>query len=535
MMDVELNSWLMFDHAEGHHGDDEIVTGFSGSGEVHRETYREMSKRAQQLMHALDHLGLERGVPVATLGWNTYRHLEAYFAVPCTGRVLHTLNLRLGPKELGYIIDHAGDEAILVDADLLPLLEQVGALPKVRHLIVMGRPGSDVALPTNAIDYEELIAGEPDTYDRFDIPERTPLGLCYTSGTTGRPKGALYSHRSTFLHALMVTSGGGLSLGPPDSALAVVPMFHANAWGVPYAGTLVGAKQVFAAGPLEPATVVDLMVREEVTVAAGVPTVWLAVAETLASTGIRLPGLRHIVCGGAQPPRSLIERYRDEFGIAMVQAWGMTEMSPVGSVAWPKARMRHWDDDRLLDSVGAMAGLPVPAVDMTLRGDEGEEVPWDGASMGVLHVRGPWVIDGYLHGEGKESFTDDGWFRTGDVAIGTPDGYMVIADRTKDLIKSGGEWISSVELEAAIMARPEVLEAAVIAMPDPTWQERPLACVVLRRGTTLTLDDARRHLEAAGFARWQLPDRLEVIDEVPKTSVGKFDKKALRARFLAEE
>ena len=529
MMDVELNSWLLFEHAARHFPEVEIVTQPAG-GKRHRTNYGEFSARAQQLMHALDRLGLEAGDRVATLAWNHHRHLELYFAVPCSGRVLHTLNLRLSPEDLGFIVQDADDRAIFVDPDLLPLLERLeGALAGVRHVVVLSDRVPEGA-PKGAVAYEELLAGEATSYPRKDIPERTPLGICYTSGTTGRPKGAVYTHRSTFLHSLGVTSGAALGLGPQDAVLPVVPMFHANAWGTPFAATLVGAKQVFAAGPLDPAALVELMHSEAVTVAAGVPTIWIAAAPEFARQG-RPPALRHMTCGGSQPPRALIELYMRDFGIAVVQGWGMTETSPVASLSWPKHRMRDWPESKLLDTVRAQAGLPLPTVDIRIVDDSGAEVPADGRSMGQLLVRGPWIVDSYWKGAGAEQFTEDGWFRTGDVAIASPDGYFVIADRTKDLIKSGGEWISSVDMEAALMAMPEVLEAAVIAIPDEKWGERPLAAVVAREGATVSADAVRSHLESSGWAKWQLPDRIEVVDEVPKTSVGKFDKKALRARF----
>jgi fatty-acyl-CoA synthase len=316
-------------------------------------------------------------------------------------------------------------------------------------------------------------------------------------------------------------------------------MFHANAWGMPYAATMVGAKQVFFAGALDAAAFVDLLAAERVTVAAAVPSVWLAVADTLAervgvgggSGGSVLPDLRHIICGGAQPPRALIERYATEFGLRIVQAWGMTETSPLASVAWPQERMRDWPEERITEAARTQAGLPLPGVAVSIRDEEGHEVPRDGEAMGDLCVRGPWVVDSYLHGLGTENFTDDGWFKTGDVAVGSPDGYFVIADRTKDLIKSGGEWISSVDMEAAVMRMDGVAEAAVIAVPDPKWQERPLVCVVLADGATVDVASVRDHLLDSGFAKWQLPERVEVIDEVPKTTVGKFDKKVLRGRF----
>jgi fatty-acyl-CoA synthase len=530
MMDLPLNIWLLFEHAARHFGDTELVTRELTSGTEHRTTYTEFSGRAQQLMHALDDLGLEPGATVATLQWNHYRHLECYFGIPCSGRVMHTLNMRLSADELSYIIGHAGDRAIIVDADLLPVLEKIGDLPdSVEHLIVIGDHAPSSALPA-MVGYEDLLADQPTVYPRRDIPENAALGLCYTSGTTGRPKGAVYTHRSTFLHSQAVTSGAAFSFGPQDCVMPVVPMFHANAWGVPFAATAVGAKQVFAPGAMDPAAMVKLFHDEGITVSAGVPTIWLSMADEIAKQG-RPPKLRHVLCGGSQPPLALIKRYQQEFDIPIVQAWGMTETSPLASVAWPKAHMLDWGDDRLDDVVRRQAGIPLPGVDVSIRDADGNEAAWDGEAMGDLYVRGPWVVDSYLHGDGAENFTGDGWFRTGDVAIGSPDGYFVIADRTKDLIKSGGEWISSVDMEAAIMAMDDVIEAAVIAVPDPKWQERPIACVVPKPGTSVTLEAVHSHLASRGFAKWQLPDRVEIIDEVPKTGVGKFDKKVLRSRF----
>lgn len=538
MMDAPLNSWLLFGHAATHFGSTEVVTRL-GPGDVHRYTYADFARRAQQLMHALDRLGIPQGERIATLGWNSYRHLECYFAVPCTGRVLHTLNLRLSPAELGWIIADADDRAIFLDADLLPLLEQVPEhdLRGVRHIVVFSSgaaprsalPGLP-ALP-GLIGYEELIGGESGTYQPKPVDERAPLGICYTSGTTGRPKGVVYTHRSTVLHSFAVSSGAGFGLGPRDCVLPVVPMFHANAWGMPHAAVAVGAKQVFLAGPLDAAALAQTCAEERVTVTAGVPTVWLALAEELASHPRPLPALRHIFCGGSQPPRALIERYLREFGVEIVQVWGMTETSPLASIAWPKHAMREWSSDRLTAQVRSQAGLPLPGVDVSIRGVDGQEVSSDGATMGDLYVRGPWVADCYWKSAGPEQFGEDGWFRTGDVAIGSPEGYFVIADRSKDLIKSGGEWISSVDMEADIMSMPQVAEAAVVAVPDPKWQERPLAFVVVNDAAHVTLDAVRGHLESLGWARWQLPDRVEVIDRIPTTSVGKFDKKVLRARL----
>ena len=532
MMDTPLTTWLLFSPAGRHHRDAEIVSRRS-SGQVDRSTMGAFAARAQQLMHALDRLGVPVGARVASLAYNGDRHLEAYFAVPCTARVLHTLNVRLSAEELIFIVNDAEDEVLLVEAEFLPLIEQVlPHTPGLRHVIVLDGP-ADASLGSGVswASYEELIAGESSDYDPLVLDERSPAGLCYTSGTTGHPKGVVYTHRSTFLHALAVTSGAGMSVGPGDCVLPQVPMFHANAWGLPHAAVAVGAKLVMYAGAFDAAAFADLLVGERVTVGAGVPTVWIGLADELARRGGRPTDIRHLVCGGSQPPRSLIERYREEFGVSIIQAWGMTETSPLASLAWPQERMRDWDEDAVTTAARCQAGLPLPGVEISLRDDTGAEVSFDGESMGGLHVRGPWVTDRYLHDASPKSFTDDGWFDTGDIAIGSPSGYFVIADRSKDLIKSGGEWISSVDMEAAIMAHGSVLEAAVIGVPDPKFLERPLACVVLNPGAALTIEELREHLGAHGFARWQLPDRMEVIDAVPKTAVGKFDKKVLRNQF----
>jgi fatty-acyl-CoA synthase len=534
MMDVPLTTWLLFSPAGRHHHQTEVVSR-SSHGEVHRYTFGDFYRRAQQLMHGLDALGIQPGQRVATLSYNGYRHLEAYFGVPCSGRVLHTLNLRLSAAELAFIMNDADDAAVLVESEFLPLLDSVlPQVPGLRHVIVLDGPAPSREGSAAAwVAYEDLIGSQSGEFARPALDERDPAGLCYTSGTTGKPKGVLYTHRSTFLHALAVTSAAGMSVGPGDCVLPQVPMFHAGAWGLPHAAVAVGAKLVFYAGAFDAPAFADLLLGERVTIAAGVPTVWIGLADELVRRQVRLSDIRHIISGGSQPPRSLIERYAQEFGARIVQAWGMTETSPLASMAWPHEQMRSWSEDEVTTAARTQAGLPVPGLEVSIRDEQGKEVAFDGITMGGLHVRGPWVTDQYVHGIGAEQFTEDGWFDTGDIAIGSPNGYFVIADRTKDLIKSGGEWISSVDMEAAIMGLPGVVEAAVIAIPDPKYIERPLACIVAGPEGAPSLESIRASLEARGFARWQLPDRVELMDDVPKTAVGKFDKKVLRARFAA--
>ena len=529
-MDEQLGAWLLFEQIAQHARRTEVVTLQVATGRTHRGTYGDVAARAQQLMHALDALGVPEGAPVATLAWNSQWHLECYFGIPCAGRVIHTVNVRLSADEIRYILDDAGDRVVFVDSDLLPVLDEATkGFTSIDTAIVFG--DIPAGSPANVLSYEDLLAAQPATYPWRRIDEHSTLGLCYTSGTTGSPKGVAYTHRSTFLHALAATSATACRVGPGDTVLPMVPMFHASAWGLPYAAAAAGAKQVFLAGAAQPGAIVDLLVGERVTIAAGVPTIWLSVEEELDARGGTLPDLSHIVVGGSQPPRALMQRYLDKYGVPILQAWGMTETSPLASLAWPAGYMADWGPDEVMDASRSQAGRPIPGVRISIRNDEGAEVPRDGSTVGTLLVRGPWVADAYTSAADGGRWTDDGWFDTGDMAAWNSDGYFVIADRAKDLIKSGGEWISSLDMENAIAAIPTVREVAVIAVPHERWQERPLACIALEADGSIDISEIRDRLAGAGFAKWQMPDRIEIVDSIPRTSVGKYDKKVLRARF----
>lgn len=499
---------------------------------VHRYTYAELGRRSRQLANALHKLGVKQGDRVATLAWNGYRHLEIYYAVPCMGAVLHTLNLRLSSADLEYIINHAEDSVICVDQDLLPLLENLaGKLPTVRHVIVMSNTGDFKTSFSPAHDYEKLIAGEPAEYTWPEIDENSPMGLCYTSGTTGKPKGVMYTHRSNYIHTITGGLPDLLGLTRSDTIMAVVPMFHANAWGLPYIATMLGLKQVFPGPMMDGASVCQLIQDEKVTFTGGVPTIWLGVMNELQQNPGKydLSCLKQMVCGGSAPPRALIDWFESNLGVDFVQAWGMTETSPLGTVTRLKPRMKDWPKEKKLD-IKQRAGIHAPGLRISIVDDAGNEVAHDGTAMGRLLIKGPWIAATYYKEDPTPDKFPNGWLDTGDVATIDPEGYMSIADRSKDLVKSGGEWISSVDLENAIMAVPGVAEAAVIAVNHSKWQERPLACVVTKPGATVTREDIYNHLEQQ-FAKWWMPDDIVFIETVPKTSVGKFDKKVLRNQF----
>ncbi|HXW81113.1 MAG TPA: long-chain fatty acid--CoA ligase [Acidimicrobiales bacterium] len=521
MMDFQLTVPPLLRRVETYFGDREVVTRLPDRS-FHHYTYRDMGRRAKQLAVALQRLGLQRGDRVATLCWNHYQHLEAYFGIPCAGLVLHTINIRLHPNDISYIANHSADRVLIVDRSQLPLYEAVRDTTAFEHVFVVED------------SYEELLeSARPEEWEDPGLDEREAAAMCYTSGTTGRPKGVLYSHRSTVLHALGIASLAPLGLGisEQDTILPVVPMFHVNAWGYPYTAAMMGAKLVLPGPYLDPESLLDDFALEGVTWTAGVPTIWIGLLRLLDGYPGRwdLSRLRGMTVGGSAVPRALIEAFKERHGLSIVQGWGMTETSPAGTMTDFIGDLRHASPATQYE-FAAMAGLPFPLVEVRVRvGDE--EMPWDGQSMGELEVRGPWVASSYYDDEEQvDRWTDDGWFRTGDLATVHPRGFVQIKDRSKDVIKSGGEWISSVELENALMGHPAVAEAAVIAVPDEKWQERPLAVIVLKPGQAASAGELQAFL-APQFAKWWLPDRFEFVNEIPKTAVGKFRKTALREQF----
>jgi len=495
----------------------------------HRYTYADFVSRSKKLAVALKKLGVESGDRVGTLGWNTYQHLEAYFGVPCSGAVLHTLNPRLHEDDLTFIADHAGDKVMLVDETLVSVWEKFRDRVGVEHAIVVTESGE---APEGMISYEELLADADESdFEYPDFDENQAAAMCYTSGTTGRPKGALYSHRSTVLHSMMAAMGNTFSLTESDCVLPVVPMFHVNAWGLPYASVLVGAKLMMPGPHLDPASMLEDFEEEAVTFTAGVPTVFLAVLQALDAEPEKydLSKMHSMIIGGAAVPKGVIKAYEERHGINVVHAWGMTEMSPIGTVSTLNSEIEKLSEEEQLD-YRAKQGYPVPLVEIRARGEEGFAA-WDGESLGELEVRGPWVASSYYEApEGDDKFTDDGWFKTGDIVTIDKYGFIKITDRSKDLIKSGGEWISSVELENALMAHPAVAQAAVIAIPHEKWDERPLAAIVLKEGESATEEDLHGHLEK-DFAKFWLPDAYEFVESIPMTATGKFQKLKLREQF----
>lgn len=530
MMEYSLTLQHAYNRAVSLFPRKEIVTQLDNG--LHRYTYRDWGRRTAQLANALLGAGVQQGDRIATLGWNTYRHMELYFAIPCIGAVLHTLNMRLFSEQLVYIINNAEDSMIFVDGDLVPLLESFAdKLPTVKQYVVMGdAPGATGKLQPS-IDYESFIAGQPEKIDWPALDENTAAAMCYTSGTTGNPKGVVYTHRSIFLHSMAAAMADSLALSERDVILPIVPMFHANCWGLPHSGIMLGAKFVLPGRFMDPLRMIHLMSSERVTFAGGVPTIWIGVLNALEREPVDLSSLRMLICGGSAVPQSLIEALQRK-NLNLVQAWGMTETSPLGSVS----KLRSDQLDLPIEEqfrIRARQGTIVPGVEFRIMNVEtGEQVPWDDTTFGELQVRGPWIASAYFKDPATAEKFADGWLRTGDVAVVNEDGIIQLVDRTKDLVKSGGEWISSVELEGLIMGHPKVLEACVIGVPHPKWDERPLACVVAKPDFVgqVTKDEIIDYLRPH-VAKWWLPDDVVFVEAIPKTGVGKFDKKVLRSKY----
>ncbi|MFC8527839.1 long-chain fatty acid--CoA ligase [Nocardia sp. NPDC057227] len=530
MQDEPLSLATLLRYASTFLGDSTVST-WTGSG-VRSLTYRELGAESARLANALRGLGINVGDRVGTFMWNNNEHMVAYIAVPAMGAVLHALNIRLFPDQLVYVANHAEDQVVIVDGTLLPMFAQyLPNLKTVRHVIVANGDAAALEAPAGVQvhSYTELLAAQPDSYDFPVIDERSAAAMCYTSGTTGDPKGVVYSHRSNWLHAMQVLSPASMNFSERDYVLAIVPLFHANAWGLPYAALMSGANVLMPDRFLQPGPLLEMMADQQPTFAAAVPTIWGGVLAGLAAQPQDISHLRSVVVGGSAVPPAMMKAFEEQHGVKIVHAWGMTETSPLGSVAQPPARVTGEEEWAYRISQGRFPA----SVQARLVDDSGAVVANDGKSLGELEVRGPWITGSYYAPDGAEidpDKFDDGWLRTGDVGIISPNGYLTLVDRAKDVIKSGGEWISSVDLENAVMAHPAVAEAAVIGVPDEKWDERPLVAIVLADGAQAEPDELRDYL-ADKFAKWQLPERWTFIPEVPKTSVGKFDKKRLRAQY----
>ncbi|WP_028847347.1 long-chain fatty acid--CoA ligase [Thermocrispum agreste] len=530
MQNVPLSIAQLLRYGSTVHGSSTVATWTGSESRV--ATYAQIGRRSAQLAHALRSLGVDSDQRVGTFMWNNNEHLEAYLAVPSMGAVLHTLNIRLFPEQLIYVVNHAEDYVIIVDGTLVPLLNQ--QLPKfttVRHVVVANGDPSTVQAPdgVEVHGYEDLLAAQPEEFDWPSLDENTAAAMCYTSGTTGDPKGVVYSHRSIWLHSMQVCMTDGMALSQRDKTLAIVPQFHAMSWGLPYAAFMSGASLVMPDRFLQPEPIAKILATEKPTFAAAVPTVWQGLLQYLEQNPQDISHLREVVVGGSAVPPSLMHAFEEKHNVRVVHAWGMTETSPLGSVARPPRGVTGEQEWAYRYTQGRFPA----SVQARLIGADGKELPWDGKSVGELEVAGPWIAAAYYRDPDPEKF-HDGWLRTGDVGHITPDGFLTLTDRAKDVIKSGGEWISSVELENHVMAHPAVAEAAVVGIPDEKWDERPLVAVVIKEGQSVTAAELREFL-VDKVAKWQLPEYWTFIDEVPKTSVGKFDKKRLRARHAQGE
>jgi fatty-acyl-CoA synthase len=532
MMDVSLTITSIMQHAERVHGDSEIVS-VTRDNPRHRYTYRQAFQRTRQLANAMAAWKLERGARVATLAWNDYRHFEAYYATACSGYVCHTINPRLFPEQIIYIINHAEDQVVFVDADFMPLVEAIAdKCPKVREWIVLT---TEEHMPETKLDnvtcYERLVHSHSDDFTWPVLDEKEACALCYTSGTTGNPKGVLYSHRSTLLHAYATLMPDAMGLSGRDAVLPIVPMFHVNAWGTPYACPMVGAKLVYPGNKMGDGETLAALINEEgVTMSAGVPTVWLGLLAYLKSSGKTVESLQRVLVGGAACPLSVMEDF-DRYGVETRVGWGMTEMSPLGTVNESTPARESYGEERFARQ-RLKAGRPIFGVEMKIVDDDGKELPWDGEAFGSLKVRGPWICSDYYKLDGKsDAHAEEGWFETGDVATIDPEGYMAITDRTKDVIKSGGEWISSIDVENVAMDHPKVAEAAVIGRFHPKWSERPLLIVVRNgEGQDLTAEEMLAWFDGK-IAKWWTPDAVEFVDELPHGATGKIHKVGLRDQF----
>lgn len=537
MQDVPLLISRILTHGSTVHGTSQVIS-WTGEGEPQRRSFAEIGARSAQLAHALrEDLGVVDGERSATLMWNNAEHVEAYFAIPAMGAVLHTLNLRLPAEQLAWIVNHAADRVVIVNGSLIPLLAPLlPKLPTVEHIVVSG-PGDRTPLDgahARVHEYEDLIAGKPTTYDWPELDERQAAAMCYTSGTTGDPKGVVFSHRSIYLHSMQVNMTQSMGLTDQDTSLVVVPQFHVNAWGLPHATFMTGVNMLMPDRFLQPAPLAEMIESQRPTHAAAVPTIWQGLLAELTAKPRDVSSLTQVTIGGSACPPALMAAF-DKLGMRVCHAWGMTETSPLGTVSRPPAEAVG--TEREFEYRLTQGRFPT-SVEARLTGPGGERLPWDGESAGELEVRGPWIAGAYYNGQDTEplrpadKFSEDGWLKTGDVGTISADGFLTLTDRAKDVIKSGGEWISSVDLENALMSHPDITEAAVVAVPDEKWGERPLATVVLREGSTADFTSLRAFLaDEAKIAKWQLPERWTIIESVPKTSVGKFDKKVLRRRY----
>ena len=530
MMSSPLTVTSILRHATTFHAGAEIISRTANGG-VHRYTYADFSRRVQQLANALTARGVRPGDRVATLAWNGYRHMELYYAVSCLGAVCHTINPRLFRDQVAYIANHAGDTHLFFEIHFAELVESLrDDLVSVRGYVALC---DHETLPTlelrNLIDYESLIAGQPETFSWPEFDERTASALCYTSGTTGNPKGVLYSHRSTLIHALSISGGDWLGIRARDSILPVVPMFHANAWGIPYAALMNGAKLVLPGHALDGSSLHELIETERVTLMAGVPTVWMELLRHLKATRGGLDSVERMMVGGSAAPHAMIKTFEEDYDVRVIHGWGMTELSPVGTLCSLKAHELERPPEERYE-LQTRQGRPLFGVDMRIVDDAGSELPHDGIRTGMLQVRGPWIASGYYKGEAPEQFTAEGWFGTGDVAAIDADGYLRITDRAKDVIKSGGEWISSIELENIAMSHPAVAEAACIAVPHSRWGERPIVCVVAHDNQAVDPQEILALYEGK-IAKWWMPDAVEVVRELPHTATGKLQKLELRRRY----